>query len=134
MVLQSEYNEKFCKKCYEEYTNADYKWCKPCLIERNFTNWFSWNEKIDNLIQEMHLKIDNYDDIVFEWVPYNQFSNIKEIGRGGFATVYSAIWKDGQLRYDRNTETYVKSSPNQEVASKCLHNSQNISDKFLNEV
>ena len=54
--------------------------------------------------------------------------------KGGLTALYSAIWKDGQLRYDRNTETYVKSSPNQEVALKCLHNSQNISDKFLNEV
>ena len=43
----------------------------------------------------MQLKIDKYSDIIFEWIPYNQFSDIKEIGRGGFATVYSAIWKDG---------------------------------------
>ena len=28
------------------------------------------------------------------WIPYNQFSDIKKIGKGGFATVYSAIWKD----------------------------------------
>ena len=45
----------------------------------------------------MQLKIDSLSDIVFEWIPYDQFSDIKEIGRGGFATVYSAIWKDGPL-------------------------------------
>ena len=48
----------------------------------------------------MQLKIDGPFDVVFEWIPYNQFSDIKEIGRGGFATVYSAIWKDGPLKYD----------------------------------
>ena len=37
----------------------------------------------------------------FEWIPYNQFGNIEEIGKGGFATVYSAIWKDGPLGYIR---------------------------------
>src|SRR4051812_16326644 len=89
-----------CKNCGEEYTSIGWRWCKPCQIEslkENFTNWTSGNEKIDKLIQEMQLKIDRNSDIVFEWIPYNQFSDIKEIGRGGFATVYSAIWKDGRL-------------------------------------
>src|SRR5688572_27714641 len=94
-----------CKKCGEKYTNAEYKWCKPCQINNlkgNFKNWTSRNEKIDELIQEMQLKINQYNNIVFEWIPYNQFSDIKEIGRGGFAKVYSAIWKDGPLEYDWN--------------------------------
>ena len=82
----------------------------------------------------MQLKIDHPWDIVFEWIPYNQFSDIKEIGRGGFATVYSAIWKDGPLKYNKNKGKYVKSSPNYKVALKCLHNSQNITNEFLNEV
>ena len=81
----------------------------------------------------MQLKIDRQSNIVFEWIPYNQFSNIKEIGRGGFATVYSAIWKDGPLKYDKDTETYVKSF-NKKVALKCLHNSQNVTNEFLNKV
>ena len=82
----------------------------------------------------MQLKIDNWDDIVFKWIPYNQFSDIKKIGEGGFSTVYSAIWKDGPLRYYRNAEKYVKPYPNYKVALKCLHNSQNITNEFLNEV
>src|SRR5688572_11025465 len=129
-----------CKKCGEEYTNYDnrrYSWCKPCQIDNlkgNFTNWTSGNEKIDELIQEMQLKIDKYNDIVFEWIPYNQFSDIKLIGRSGFATVYSAIWKDGQLYYDWRDEMEYTRIPNTKVALKCLHNSQNITNEFLNEV
>src|SRR5688572_25065176 len=99
MVLQ----DGFCNKCSEKYTDVRYEWCKPCQIDslkENFTNWTSGNEKIDNFIQEMQLEINEYNDIVFEWVPYNQFSDIKEIGKGGFATVYSAIWKDGPLKYN----------------------------------
>ena len=81
----------------------------------------------------MQLKIDYPNDIVFEWIPYNQFSNIKEIGRGGFATVYSAIWKDGPLKWHDKEYKYTRKS-NHKVALKCLHNSQNITNEFLNEV
>ena len=95
------------------------------------TNW-SGNQKIDDFIREMHLKIDSYDNIIFEWIPYNQFSDIKEIGRGGFATVYSAIWKDGPLKYNYNNE-YTRES-NKKFVLKCLHKSQNITNEFLNEV
>src|SRR5256714_303525 len=126
-----------CNKCGKEYTDVEHKWCKPCQIDNLKTsNLTSGNEKIDNLIQEMQLKIDSYDGLVFEWIPYNQFSDIKEIGRGGFATVYSAIWKDGRLNYDESSKDYTRKSytANQKVALKCLHNSQNITNEFLNEV
>ncbi|UZO05298.1 uncharacterized protein OCT59_025655 [Rhizophagus irregularis] len=97
--------------------------------------WASGNKKIDNFIKEMQLKINDYDDIVFEWIPYNsQFNNIKEIGKGGFSTVYSAIWKDGPLEYDADKKIYTNGDPNRVIALKCLHDSQNITDKFLNEV
>ena len=107
--------------------NVYEKWCKQ---------YTSGNEKINNLIQEMQLKIDSYNDIVFEWISYNQFSDIKEISRGSFSTVYSAIWKDGPLKYNEDNEEYTRDSDdsNYEVALKCLHNSQNVTNEFLNEV
>ena len=133
-----------CKKCGQQYIQKSasekyYSWCNPCQINNlkgNFTNWSSGNEKIDSFIQEVQLKIKDYKDIVFEWISYNQFSDIKEIGRGGFATVYSAIWNDGPLKYNSSSEEYTRKSDykNYEVALKCLHNSQNITNEFLNEV
>ena len=126
-----------CKKCCNGYTDIASKWCKPCQIDNlkgNFTNWTSDNDKIDNFIQEMQLKIGKYSDTVFEWIPYNQISDVKEIGKSGFATAYSAIWKDGPLKYDKVTEEYVKLTSNYKIALKCLHNSQNIINEFLNEV
>ena len=141
-----------CQNCGKKYRNIYYNWCKPCQtdnLKENFTNWTSGNEKIDGFIQEMQLKINKYNDIIFEWIPYNQFSDIKEISRGDFSTVYSAIWKDGPLGYNKKKEKYVKSpnykvdkngkkiwekKPNKEVILKCLHNSQNITSEFLNEV
>src|ERR1043165_2605334 len=111
----------FCKKCGVKYIVGRFGWCKPCwiyILKRNFTNWTSGNERIDKFVQEMQLKIDNQWDIVFEWIPYNRFSDIKEIVKSDFATVYSAIWKDGPLNYNQNTETYVRTSLDQKVALK----------------
>ena len=136
-----------CNKCGEQYKTytswyrpkqrykLNYnKWCEPCQInylKRNFTNWTSGNEKIDNLIQEMQLKIDSPRDIVFEWIPYSQFNDIKEIGDDGLAEVYSAIWKDGPLHYSENK--YARNQ-NENIGLKCLYNSQNFTGEFLNKV
>ena len=90
-------------------------------------------KKFNKLIQVMKLQINSKKDIIFEWIPYNQFDNIEEINKGDFATVYSAIWKDGPLCYDDDGTEYSRKS-DKKVALKCLHNSQNISNEFLNEV
>ncbi|EXX57726.1 Mkk2p [Rhizophagus irregularis DAOM 197198w] len=132
IVFQNDCN---CKECGEIYTVKWEKWCKPCQInglKQNFVNWTSGNEKIDSFIQKTQLKINYYYDIIVEWIPYDQFDNIKEIGKGGFATVYSAIWKDGPLKYDNYKRKHNRTS-NKKVALKCLHNSQNITNEFLNE-
>ncbi|EXX68725.1 Mkk2p [Rhizophagus irregularis DAOM 197198w] len=132
IVFQDGY---YCKNCGKKYTEIYYhKWCKPCQInglKQNFVYWTSGNERIDNFVQNMQLKINNYNDIIVEWIPYDQFNNIKEIGKGGFSTVYLAIWKDGPLKYDMELK---RTTPNKEVALKCLYNSQNITNEFLNEV
>jgi serine/threonine protein kinase len=81
----------------------------------------------------MQLRINDHDDIIFEWILYDQFNEIKEIGKGGFAKIYSAIWKDGPLNYDAKYEKYIR-NPNKKVALKCLENSQNLDYELLNEV
>src|ERR1051325_6979336 len=99
-----------CEKCGEEYTSVDDKWCKPCHI--NWLNLVSWsdNKEMNGLIQEMQLKRSYHNDIVFEWIPYNQFGNIKEISKGDFVTVHSAVWKDGPLLYYDDYMKYVRKS------------------------
>jgi hypothetical protein len=81
----------------------------------------------------MQLKITSSLYIIFEWIPYNQFNNVKEIDKGGFATIYSAIWKDGPLFYNADKKKYTRHLE-KKVALKCLYNSQNITKEFLNEV
>src|SRR5579871_4155010 len=101
MVLQNEYCEK-CVKCGEKYVDTIYKWCKLCQIndlKNNFANWTSGDEKIDNFIQRMQLKINDLSDIVFEWIPFNQFKDIKETSKNDSSAIYSATWRNGPLSY-----------------------------------
>jgi hypothetical protein len=119
-----------CKKCGEPYKDANYEWCKLCQIrnlEQNFTNWTSGNEKLDILIQEMQLKIDKPDDIIFEWIPYNQFNNIEE---KIITKECSAIWKDGPLNYNKIKNKYTRNQQNTKITLKLY----NVTKKFLNEV
>src|SRR6266496_5672946 len=101
------------------------------LVQKNFT-WLSGNEKIDDFIQEIQLNINSHNDIVLEWIPYNQFNEIKEICRSNFIAVYSAIWRDGPLHYNHQNKKYIRDS-NKEVALKYLHNSQNLIEFVINE-
>jgi hypothetical protein len=71
--------------------------------------------------------------MVFEWILYNQFDEIKEIGKNDSITTYSAIWKDGPLYYNNQNSNYIRDS-NKQVALKYLHNSQDSIDYLINEV
>jgi hypothetical protein len=131
-------NDNLCDNCNEKYMSeydekdAEYKWCKSCQInniKQNFTNWTSGNEKIDNLIQEMQLEINEQDDMIFELIPYDQFIDIEEIGEG-YDKVNSAIWKDGPLEYDNYENKYKRNQQNKKVALK-LYNLQDIINEFF---
>src|ERR1051325_6348452 len=77
-------DDRYCKKCGEIYTGKVYRWCKQCQIDslkQDFTNWTSGNEKIDHYIQQIQSEINNSRDLIFEWIPYNQFNNIEEEGK-----------------------------------------------------
>jgi hypothetical protein len=121
-----------CEKCGEQYIESE--WCKTCQLnylsglKENFT---SRNKQIDDFIQLMQLKVNDYSDIVFEWIPYDQFNDFKGIGQGSFSTIFSAIWRDGPLKYSLNK---YERCPNKKVVLKCIYNTHNITSEFLNEV
>ena len=137
MILQDEY----CEKCDEKYTNNDkvlhsslleYKWCESCQIDnlkKSFINWTSGNEIVDNYIQERQQNIGEPDNKIFEWIPYNQLNDIKEIN----SDLYSAIWKDGPLYFCFYKKEYLRKSENQKVILTYLYNSSN-TNEFLEEV
>ena len=122
MVLQDEYFDKYCEKCDKQYTVMKYKWCKLCQS--------SGNKQIDNFIHES-AENKSTNDIVFGLIPYNQFGNIKEIGRNNFTKLYSATWNGGPLYYCDE----FKRRQNEKVTLKYSYdNLQNSTEEFLNEV
>jgi hypothetical protein len=128
-------DNKCSENCGTIYPNMD-NWCKSCVIndlKNNFTTWTSENENIDKFIQEMQMKINTWEDEIIEWIPYDQFNHIKNIGKENSFIIYSAIWEDGLLNYNFEERKY-KRMPNKEVTLKCLNNSQSDISEFLNEV
>src|SRR5581483_787311 len=113
MVFEYYYLVSKCKQCYNKYTNMYYSWCKPCEInnlKKNFTKWTSGNKQIDNFIQRRQLEI-NYTDVLFEWISYDQFNVVKEIGKNDLFMVYSALWNNGPLYYDyHNKMKWIRDS------------------------
>ncbi|KAF0506318.1 serine/threonine protein kinase [Gigaspora margarita] len=82
-----------CPICKKNRTHI--AWCQECgtkYFKENFDNWTSGNQKIDEIIKETQLNSKFAIDFV-EWIPYEQFEQIEEINRGGFGTIYSAVWK-----------------------------------------
>src|ERR1044072_9848772 len=91
-----------CPDC--KAPNTGYAWCKKCdpgkFLKEGKT---SGNPEIDNLIYESQLKTKHYDNNL-EWIPYDRFQDIKSIGEGGFANIFSATWLDGEPTISEETK------------------------------
>ncbi|RHZ83732.1 hypothetical protein Glove_88g128 [Diversispora epigaea] len=130
---------KKCPECSQENTFWD--WCKPCNskhFQNDFNKWTSGNDKIDKFIQDAQLNANNYRRVI-EWIPYDRFKDVKQIGRGGFGTIYYAKWIDGYIeKWDIENQQWKrgfqeKSNPQQEMALKRFDNFVNFDD-VLNEM
>src|SRR5947209_19044898 len=71
-------------------TRADFR--------KEFDKWTSGNKEIDYFIQNTQIYAwDNY--LVLEWHPWEKFSEIKEIGKGGYGTVFRVKSKVQRIAY-----------------------------------
>ena len=125
------------ENCYRP--DDDKLWCKECVPSCIIEGWTSGNSEIDEFIKDTIYNVGiygGYYPLFLEWVEFDRFENVKQIGEGGFAKVYSATWIDGRAKYLRQRDgNWEKSDPGpMEVALKRLNGSQNISAKYLNEV
>ncbi|CAB4422464.1 unnamed protein product [Rhizophagus irregularis] len=131
-------NNKNCSYCNNPIT-AEELCCKNCSLFSIMDGWSSGNSDIDKFIKDtMYNEIEKarhrfyYQFKCLEWVPFDGFTNIKEIGKGGFAKVYSALWNDGRLNYEKFCDWEKLDSKPIKVALKRLNGSQNISTDYLN--
>ncbi|RHZ64805.1 hypothetical protein Glove_320g140 [Diversispora epigaea] len=124
---------EICSECNQEYHG--FKWCNPCnskCFQNDFNNWTSGNGKIDKFIQDSQLNANGHWEVI-EWIPYDRFKYVKQIGRGGFGTTYYARWIDGFIE-KWNIKNQQRERWNEyEVALKKLDNFVNFDD-VLDEV
>ncbi|CAG8530476.1 34947_t:CDS:2 [Racocetra persica] len=106
-----------CGKCGEPRSAIG--WCKPCdtnKLKSQFDKWTSGNEDLDTFIRETQLNANTPYDYM-RWIPFESFTNIEYVARGGMGVVFSA-----------NSENWGK------VALKFLDNSENLAKDFLDEL
>lgn len=134
-ISNNEIIDKSCSYCNKPFTNEF--WCKECDPRRIIEGWSSENPDIDMFIKATIYNVRHVDSSPFlEWVSFDKFIDINQIGEGGFSKVYSAIWMDGKSSYKkRNNESWIKlESEPIKVALKKLNGSQNMSTDYLNKV
>ena len=124
-------NHKTCSYCNKSFTEK--LWCKECDPLNIIEGWTSGNSDIDKFIRDT--MYSRKSGKWLEWVPFNRFTDIKQIGDGGFSKVYSATWMDGKANYKFDYGNWKKLDPKPtKVALKRLYESQNVSIDYLNEV
>ncbi|GBB84563.1 hypothetical protein RclHR1_11120007 [Rhizophagus clarus] len=125
------------ENCYDPDNNKF--WCKECVPRCIIEGWTSsGNDDVDNFIKDTiyNASYNVGKPFFLEWVPFDRFENMKQIGEGGFAKVYSATWIDGKAEYYKQDDrSWTKKEPGPiKVALKRLNGSQNMSADFLNEL
>ncbi|RHZ86334.1 hypothetical protein Glove_52g88 [Diversispora epigaea] len=123
-----------CPECNQEYTSTR-DWCKLCnskLFQSDFNNWTSGNDKIDKFIQDAQLNANRRSKVI-EWIPYNRFKDVKQIGKGGFGTIHYAMWLDGRIKKWDIENQQLRRYGKIEVALKKFDNFVNFND-ILNEM
>lgn len=114
----------WCRQCQRINTNDN--WCQTCAEKKwqEDIKQLTGKEVIEKFIQQQPVnKWSKRERKKFEWIPYEQFTDIEKIGEGGFSKVYKAKWKKEQ---NVNNDMVV--------VLKNLNNSQIITLEFLTEI
>ncbi|CAG8658327.1 9751_t:CDS:2, partial [Dentiscutata heterogama] len=121
-----------CPKCGKPGLQQD--WCRKCESRKfkKLSKWTSGNEYLDKLIKYTQNKA--YGPCSFwEWIPYEKFSDIQYLSKGGFGTMFVANWVDGPRDlWDYDSQQYVRNK-NCKVALKRLDDDI-INSGFVNEL
>ncbi|RHZ86121.1 hypothetical protein Glove_54g167 [Diversispora epigaea] len=111
-----------------------YGYCDLCTKEHfieEFKTWSSGNVEIDKIIQECQTN-NGYN---LQWIPYDNFQDIKHIANGGYGSVHSTILKNGVKRYwDLNGSDWNYCNVGDKVALKEINDSKDDVSIFIKEV
>src|SRR2546421_6118466 len=124
-----------CRECNEINTGS--RWCRTCNaghFRKEFDKWTSGNKEIDYFIQNTQIHAwSRY--LVLEWYPWSTFSEIEEIGKGGYGTVFRAKRKVGRIeKWDHQSNQWSREQYFFEyVALKTIGHCTLLAKDFMNE-
>lgn len=121
-----------CNVCQKEgFTMQNCQHCIQKVLQDNWKSWTSGNDDIDQAIREAQL-ICPLPRYIIEWIPYEQFTNIKKFAEGGCASIFDATWPKASA-VSMNHDLWNENGPNLVILKK-LTNTHIPTEKFLNEV
>lgn len=125
-----------CRECNVIKTDND--WCRRCNaahFRKEFWTWTSGNKEIDYFIRNTQIHAWQVE-LALEWYPWDTFSEIEQIGNGGYATVFCAKTKLQRIKkwhhylLDWHRATEQDESYSEYVALKTMSSES----QLLNEV
>ncbi|GBB90153.1 hypothetical protein RclHR1_01700016 [Rhizophagus clarus] len=78
------YSERYCVNCIRRF------------LKSKFRKWSSGDITIDKFIQKIQMQA-SVPPFILEWIPSDQFKDIKYLTKGGFSKIYCAKWKRGPI-------------------------------------
>ncbi|RIB19585.1 hypothetical protein C2G38_2245076 [Gigaspora rosea] len=109
LVSRNERNTKLkCKKCLTKkryHYNKNPDLCKECY--RASFRILSGIKLIDDFIESA--QTFSRTNSKLEFIPYEQFTNIEYLAKGGFSVIYKATWVDGSIfRWNPKKQSYAR--------------------------
>ncbi|POG61624.1 kinase-like domain-containing protein [Rhizophagus irregularis DAOM 181602=DAOM 197198] len=139
-VMDNVGTKRICENCNQECLATLY--CDHCIrnyLKKNFTNWTSGNDDIDNLIQKCQMEV-LAPNMIVEWIPYSNLKNIKYLIKDEFSEIYTADWIGGIYdEWDSNKKQLKRierpeiQSPLVKVVLKKLINVKSASKSWFEE-
>ncbi|POG75414.1 kinase-like domain-containing protein [Rhizophagus irregularis DAOM 181602=DAOM 197198] len=132
-VLSNTGSKRICETCKQECLATLY--CEYCIrnyLKDNFLNWTSGNDDIDNLILKCQMECLG-PGYVIEWIPYNNFKNIKYLTKGGFSEIYTADWINGNYEEWDSEKQQLRRSGTIKIVLKKLENVESANQSWFEE-
>ncbi|EXX57923.1 Skm1p [Rhizophagus irregularis DAOM 197198w] len=132
-ILLNSGTKRICETCKQECLATLYcEYCVRNYLKENFSNWTSGNDDIDNLIQKCQMECLG-PGYVIEWIPYNNFKNIKYLTKGGFSEIYTADWINGHYREWDSEKQQLRRFGTVEIVLKKLENVESANQSWFEE-
>ncbi|CAG8512926.1 5888_t:CDS:2 [Gigaspora margarita] len=100
----------------------------------NFINWTSNNKFIDQLIRNCQT-INLNPDAIVEWIPFENFKDIKFKTEGGFGKIYTAVLCDGWiLDWDKKNSKSIRTGSNTVVLKSIYENFEEVTSNIISNL